>query len=53
MKYKALISFSGKVKMSMGEERELTDKEVIKDLLKAGYIIEMKETKPKKKGDKS
>lgn len=52
MKYKALISFTGKVSMGMGEERELSDKEIIKDLLKAGYIKEMKETKPrKKKGD--
>lgn len=53
MKYKALVSFSGKVSMTMDEVRELSDKAIIKDLLNAGYIMEMKETKPKKKkGDK-
>lgn len=38
MKYKALVSFGGKVSMHAGEVRELTEKEVINDLLKAGYI---------------
>lgn len=53
--YKALISFSGKVSMSKGQVREIEDKEVIKDLLNAGYIEEVKtkaETKPIKKKDK-
>lgn len=39
MKYKALISFAGKVSMRMGEVRELTDKPIIDDLLKAKYIV--------------
>lgn len=59
MKYKALVSFSGKVSMAMDEVREISDSSVVEDLLKAGYIMELKadkkETKPKrkKKGDKS
>lgn len=46
--YKALISFSGKISMAKGQVREITDKEVVKDLLKAGYIEEIKPTKKKK-----
>lgn len=57
MKYMALVSFSGLISMSMGEIREISDKAIVKDLLKAGYIQELKETKIKKieepKGDKS
>ena len=57
MKYKALVSFSGQVSMAMGEVRELTDKTVVKDLLNAGYIMEMKAdkiTRPRrKKGEKA
>ena len=54
--YRALISFSGKFSMSKGQIREIKDKEIITDLLKAGYIEEIKstkaETKPIKKKDK-
>lgn len=46
--FKALISFSGKVSMSKGQVKEIKDKEIIKDLLKAGYIEEVKTTKKKK-----
>lgn len=38
MEYKALVSFAGKVSMYEGEVKDLNDKEVIQDLLKAGYI---------------
>lgn len=48
MKYKALISFSGSVSMALGETREIVDENIVKDLLKAGYIMELKETKIKK-----
>ena len=46
--FKALISFSGKVSMSKGQVKEIKDKEIIKDLLKAGYIEEVKPAKKKK-----
>lgn len=58
MQYKALISFSGLISMSMGEVREITDQKIVNDLLNAGYIakiIEIKkeeETKKTKKGGK-
>lgn len=46
--YKALVSFSGLISMSKGQVKEIKDKEIIKDLLKAGYIEEVKTTKKKK-----
>lgn len=47
--YKALVSFSGAVSMTMGEVKEITDKAIVEDLLKAGYIEEVKaEKKPVK-----
>lgn len=58
MQYKALISFSGLISMSMGEVREITDQKIVNDLLNAGYIekiIEIKkeeEAKKTKKGGK-
>ena len=50
MKYRALKSFGGKVSMHKGEEKAIADKTVIADLLRAGYIEEIKP--PKKKDDK-
>lgn len=38
MLYRALVSFSGLVTMRKNEVREITDEEIIKDLLKAKYI---------------
>lgn len=49
MKYKALISFVGKVTMTQDEIKEISDEEIIKDLLGAGYIEPVKETKDIKK----
>ncbi len=49
MKYKALISFVGKVTMAQDEIKEISDEEIIKDLLGAGYIEPVKETKDIKK----
>ena len=46
MKYKALVSFSGKVSMAMDEVGEIADKSIADDLLRAGYIIEFKEYNP-------
>jgi hypothetical protein len=56
MAYKAVVSFSGKVSMVVGEVRDLTDNAIVKDLLKAGYIEEVKpaeKTKAKKEKKKS
>lgn len=48
MKVKALISFSGAVTMYAGEICEITDTQILSDLLKAEYIIpaEVTEQKP-------
>jgi hypothetical protein len=43
--YKALTSFSGLISMSKGEVREIKDKEIVKDLLQAKFIEEIKNTK--------
>lgn len=56
MLYQATVSFSGIISMARGEVREITDQALAKDLLQAGYIIELKadeqpnkaEEKPKK-----
>lgn len=41
MKYKALISFSGVLSMKIGEIKEISDDNIVKDLVKAGYIEEV------------
>lgn len=43
MKVKALTSFAGVINMTIGEERDITEP-VAKDLIKAGYIEQVKET---------
>ena len=43
--YKALVSFAGKVSMRKGEEKEINDKVIAKDLLNARYIEEIKPAK--------
>lgn len=40
--YKAKVSFSGVVSMSVGEVSDIADVNIAKDLLKAGYIEEVK-----------
>ena len=66
MRYKALVSFSGKISMAKGQNREISDSALVDDLLNAGYIIpleteikpkeekgqveDVKEEKPKRKG---
>ena len=53
MEYKALVSFAGKVSMYEGEVKEIVDKDIADDLLKAGYIEKLKtpakQTRQKKK----
>ena len=43
--YRALVSFGGLVSMAKGEVRDISDKEVVKDLLSAKYIEEVKTEK--------
>ena len=53
--YKALKTFSGKISMRKDEERAITDKEVVADLTRAGYIEEINpqpKTAPKKANKK-
>lgn len=40
--YKAKISFSGVVSMEQGEVKDIADIAIVKDLLRAGYIEEIK-----------
>ncbi len=47
MKVKALVGFSGVVTMSKDEELEIKDKEIVEDLLQAGFVEEIKDTKKK------
>lgn len=50
MLLKALTSFAGKISMYEGEVREVEDKELIQDLLHAGYVeIEAQEAEIVKK----
>ena len=52
MKVRALISFTGIVSMCKGEEREVADKRVLKDLLNCKYVEEVEEKKSTQKGVK-
>ena len=47
MKVKAIKSFIGKISMNINDEREIIDKELAKDLIKAGHVIEIKAEKGK------
>lgn len=46
MKYKALVSFAGKISMGKGEVREIVDRELANYLLQPHYIepVEVEET---------
>lgn len=48
MKYIAKKAFSGRLSMKKGDIKELNDAYIIKDLLNAGYI---EEVKPAPKGE--
>lgn len=48
MKIKALVNFSGVFSMHKGEVRECSNDATLKDLLKAGYVEEVKSEKTKK-----
>lgn len=49
MKIKALTSFSGALTMTAGEIREYGNEEILNDLLRAGYIEEVRPRKPARK----
>ena len=54
--HKALKSFSGVISMYEGETREIDNAELVADLLKAGYIEEVKPKRgrsTKKSGDEN
>lgn len=48
MKFKAKVGFSGLVSMKKGEVKEINDKYIADDLLKAGYIEPAEKPKTKK-----
>lgn len=59
-KYRALVSFAGKVSMSEGEVRDINNPKIEKDLLKAHYIEEIlpppapaPKSEPKKRNKKT
>ena len=43
--YRALVGFSGLITMRKNEVKQIKDKKLVKDLLKAGYIEEVKPPK--------
>ena len=47
--YKALKTFGGVVSMAEGEVKDISDSTVVKDLVKAGYIEEVKPAEGKAK----
>ena len=47
MLVKAKKSFAGLVTMGTGETKEITDDAIVKDLLEAGYVEEVKQTSSK------
>ena len=57
MKVKALKSFIGKVSMNIDDEREIIDKKLAEELIKAGHVMEVKadkkETNPNKNQNKN
>ena len=51
--FKALKSFSGKISMVKGEVRDIADKEVVADLLRCNYIVDLTPTKKTPEKSKS
>lgn len=52
MKYKALVSFSGAVTASLNQIIEINDEDIANDLLNAGYITVVKDSKKTVKDSK-
>ena len=51
--YKALKSFSGLISMAEGEKKDISNDFIINDLVKAGYIEEVKPAKSKETAKKA
>lgn len=49
MKVKATISFTGQFSMNAGEVKECSNKAILQDLIKSGYVEKIEEVKNKKK----
>lgn len=49
MQVKALVNFSGLISMRKGEIREIKDKGIYLDLIKVGYVEQVKEQKSSRK----
>ena len=49
MQYRALVGFSGLISMRKDEVKEIKDKYIVDDLLKAGYIEAIENLKQTKK----
>ena len=49
MQYRALVGFSGLISMRKDEVKEIKDKYIVDDLLKAGYIEAIEKPKTNKK----
>lgn len=46
--YRAKVCFSGLISMRKNEVKDIKNKKIVKDLLKSGYIEEVKPAKGKK-----
>lgn len=46
--YRAKVCFSGLISMRKNDVKDIKDKNIVKDLLKAGYIEEVKTEKSEK-----
>ena len=47
MKYRALVSFSGLVSMRKNEVKDIRDKAIVTDLIRAGYVEPIEKQKKK------
>lgn len=47
-KYRALVSFTGKLSMARGQVKEINDKDLEQELLRAKFVEEIKEPKAPK-----
>ena len=53
MKVKALVGFVGLVSMRKNEVKDIRDKKIVTDLIRAGYVEPIEEKKEEQKEEKS